>query len=205
MAGTLARADLMPKEIIKSRARMLERAAPILSRLPTGKPVIIEVGVSAGFMSEHLLRTRSDLVLHAIDNWLPADQQPKQYADTGDIHATLSQAQQDSLRQMAEGRLAPYAARALIHHQGSIEAARDFALASVDVVFLDARHDHNGVLADCNAWWPVVKPGGWLGGHDLGNPDPRFRFGVDEAVRDFAIALSRSFSAEAGLTWWIRK
>lgn len=49
-----------------------------------------------------------------------------------------------------------------------------------DFVFIDGDHRKEAVLADCRAWWPKVKPGGTLAGHDRGLP------GVDAAVRQFA-------------------
>jgi hypothetical protein len=52
----------------------------------------------------------------------------------------------------------------------SARAARLFAPASVDFVFIDAGHDYQSVLSDLAAWWPRVKPGGVLAGHDYGDP-----------------------------------
>lgn len=34
-------------------------------------------------------------------------------------------------------------------------------------MYVDARHDRKGVLADLEAWWPKVRPGGILAGHDF--------------------------------------
>lgn len=36
----------------------------------------------------------------------------------------------------------------------------------VDLVFIDADHSYEAVLADMEAWWPHVKLGGLLVGHD---------------------------------------
>ena len=45
--------------------------------------------------------------------------------------------------------------------------------------YIDARHDYEGVFADLGAWWPHVRRGGVVGGHDVTAP------GVAHAVRDF--------------------
>ncbi len=50
----------------------------------------------------------------------------------------------------------------------SVDAAGDFADGSLDFVYIDAAHDPVSVSADIRAWWPKVKPGGFLGGHDYG-------------------------------------
>ena len=54
-------------------------------------------------------------------------------------------------------------------------------------VYIDALHDYDSVKADIAAWWPQVKPGGVLAGHDFhsGNPETA---GVARAVREFAKA-----------------
>jgi predicted O-methyltransferase YrrM len=51
----------------------------------------------------------------------------------------------------------------------SVRAARLFAVGSVDFVFLDAGHDCANVLSDIAAWWPRIRPGGTLAGHDYGD------------------------------------
>lgn len=64
----------------------------------------------------------------------------------------------------------------------SVEAAEMFSDGSVDLVYLDAGHDEDSVLADLKAWKPKVRPGGFLAGHDFGNKRCP---GVELAVRKF--------------------
>lgn len=40
-----------------------------------------------------------------------------------------------------------------------------------DFIYVDARHDYKGVLQDLNDWWPLLKPGGILAGHDYVTQD----------------------------------
>ena len=47
----------------------------------------------------------------------------------------------------------------------STAAAAGMANSSLDFVYLDARHDFMGVVADIQAWWPKVKVGGVFAGH----------------------------------------
>eukprot|EP00602_Paraphysomonas_sp_CaronLab_P001409 CAMPEP_0185026248 /NCGR_PEP_ID=MMETSP1103-20130426/10182_1 /TAXON_ID=36769 /ORGANISM="Paraphysomonas bandaiensis, Strain Caron Lab Isolate" /LENGTH=114 /DNA_ID=CAMNT_0027559757 /DNA_START=408 /DNA_END=749 /DNA_ORIENTATION=- len=35
-----------------------------------------------------------------------------------------------------------------------------------DFIYVDARHDYKGVLVDLHTWWPKLKRGGIIGGHD---------------------------------------
>ena len=48
----------------------------------------------------------------------------------------------------------------------SSEQAIHFADQSLDMVFIDADHQHDAVLRDLAAWWPKIKPTGRIAGHD---------------------------------------
>lgn len=63
----------------------------------------------------------------------------------------------------------------------SLRAAAMFPPASIDFVFLDAAHDEESVAADLAAWWPTIKAGGVMAGHDYDG----FWAGVVRAVDGF--------------------
>ena len=48
----------------------------------------------------------------------------------------------------------------------STEFANILGNESVDFCFVDASHVAEDVERDIEAWWPKIKPGGTLGGHD---------------------------------------
>lgn len=52
--------------------------------------------------------------------------------------------------------------------QSSLDAAAEYADASLDFVFLDASHEAIDVMADIHAWKPKLKPDGVLAGDDWG-------------------------------------
>ena len=60
----------------------------------------------------------------------------------------------------------------------SVEAAKQFQPASIDMVFIDGCHVYEHVMADLKAWRPICKK--LLCGHDYSS--------VDRALRDFGIA-----------------
>jgi len=62
----------------------------------------------------------------------------------------------------------------------SIEQSAKIEDNSLDMVYIDAAHDYDSVIADLNAWYPKVKFGGFISGHDYHD-----KFEVKKAVGDF--------------------
>lgn len=60
-------------------------------------------------------------------------------------------------------------------------AALLFPDESLDFVFVDADHRYESVTADLRAWWPKIRPGGAMAGHDYDTHWPE----VVRAVDDF--------------------
>lgn len=69
----------------------------------------------------------------------------------------------------------------------SSDWANQFEDEFFDWIYLDADHSKKAVLNDLTLWYPKLKKGGAISGHDfLPNPnDVIDYFGVDEAVKEF--------------------
>lgn len=52
----------------------------------------------------------------------------------------------------------------------TLDAAKEIT-ETLDFVYVDARHDYCGVNEDIQAYWPKLKPGGIMAGHDYLNAD----------------------------------
>ena len=152
--------------VVASVAKMLARAGPILKRLPIRDPSMVEIGVSSGLMAEHLLKTRPDLQWYGVDPWRGPEEHPAAYRATGDTHAFLSKDDTELQMALALTRVSPFGDRAIVSRMASADAAKMFVQECVDTVFLDGDHSYEGTLLDCISWWPIVKSGGFLGGHD---------------------------------------
>jgi predicted O-methyltransferase YrrM len=84
--------------------------------------------------------------------------------------------------------------------KSSVIAAGQFADGSVDFAFIDADHDYESVRADLGAWWPKIKPGGILAGHDYGT----CWVGVTQAVDEFVLRSCLDFQLTTEI-WQVRK
>ena len=107
---------------------------------------------------------------------------------------------------------------------GSPEVTAHFPDDFFDFVYLDARHDYTSVLTDLAAFWPKVKRGGIIAGHDFrdafvydandwlvqpdGSRHPEGK-AVRGAVQDFAGLVGRQVVVTtedpAYPTWMMRK
>lgn len=83
----------------------------------------------------------------------------------------------------------------------SPEAAEEHADGSVDFVFVDGSHDFEGAFADVAAWWPKVRPGGVLAGHDYVHWSGD---GVERAVKEFFGTDDDAFFVRPK-SWAVRK
>ncbi len=118
-----------------------------------------EVGVFEGRYSEILLRGWQPGEFYAIDPW--REFAPHEYVDP----VNAPQPAMDALYERARRRLDPHTACQVVR-KTSVQAAADFPDGHFDFVYIDAAHDFKSVMTDLTCWWPKVRPGGVLAGHD---------------------------------------
>jgi len=83
----------------------------------------------------------------------------------------------------------------------SFEASHLIEDDSLDFVYIDANHEYEFVKSDIKLWWPKVKKGGTMCGHDYGHPSVP---GVKKAV-DEAFPRPQRLCTIAPDDWWIIK
>jgi hypothetical protein len=139
-----------------------------------------EVGVRKGHFSEHLLEHWDGDRLISIDAWRAAPSE--EYVDISNV----TQDEHDWNYSETRSRLQRFGARSEVWRKTSLEATSTLSRESLDFVYLDARHDEQSVREDLACWWPLLRPGGLIAGHDyLDGELPAGAFGVKSAVDAF--------------------
>jgi hypothetical protein len=128
---------------------------------------IAEVGIKRGYNLEVLLRCNPRIIL-AVDPWLENDvgrESDSRYLDI--IKRFMHRPNVRLLRTTSE------------------QAATIIPECSLDFVYIDAIHTYEACIADIKAWWPLVRPGGILAGHDYKEKKTDVKYGVIKAVKEF--------------------
>jgi predicted O-methyltransferase YrrM len=152
-----------------------------LTELASGAKNIVEVGTFLGGSAEAILAGMpEDGHLTCIDLFEGTIGSPTRLSDNRiSIDGKEIENDKEFSKYIAlsyiKGRLLPYKDRVSVLIADSISASHGFSSESLDMVFIDAAHDYDNVLADIKAWLPKVKPNGILCGHDF----DRFGHGCD--------------------------
>lgn len=176
------------------------------SRLEFGQHLIdrgligvgVEVGTLYGEYAECLLATWPGK-LHCIDPWI--QQSAKIYRDG------CNSIDFDEAFERVKKRLVQYNERVTLHRLYSFNAVIGFRDDSLSFVYLDANHDFDHVRADIRGWWPRIKSGGILCGHDYKDEKTDYwNCGVKSAVDEFVAENNLKLTLTPECTsWWIDK
>ena len=128
----------------------------------------VEVGSWAG-RSSHAVLSGNKGTVWCVDTWKGSKEE---------FDLTNPMAKQRDMLEVFKKNVGHFPHLNIIN-KPSVEAAKEFADKSVDIVFIDAGHSYEEVLEDIDAWLPKVKPGGVLAGHDY---LPNTWMGVVKAV-----------------------
>jgi predicted O-methyltransferase YrrM len=151
-----------------------------------GFSVGAEIGVCAGKFSRDILSLMPNVTLYSVDRWL---------LSSGEFARQLYEE--------AVGNLREFGCRSKIVIGSSPAVSSEFADGSLDFAYIDADHLYESAAKDLEAWWPKIRSGGILSGHDYkngGNAGTRRlsvsgertenSAGVKRAVDEFAARMS---------------
>jgi cephalosporin hydroxylase len=183
---------------------------------PNGKGA--EIGTFKGEFAKEILQNWSG-TLYMVDVWRPLGEE---YLDSSN-HAIHSTAYSETMN-----NISGYEDRGIMVRATSEVAANVFDRESLDFVYIDANHAYDFVVQDIKLWYPKVKSGGYLCGHDYINlnwyNDPNFLenkkdkhiwngdfyhgvFGVNPAVDEFCkkFNFNLTITKEWFGSWIIKK
>jgi len=156
----------------------------------------VEIGSFKGEFAKEIMQVWSGN-LYMVDVWRGLGDE---YLDSSNhnIHTTAYADAMESIK--------GYENRSVMVRADSIQAAELFLDYSLDFVYIDANHAYDFVIKDIETWYPKVKKGGYVLGHDYIDldwySDPNFAtngkdkhiysanhyhgvFGVNPAVDEF--------------------
>ena len=143
----------------------------MVNEFPTDS-TFVEVGCwrgqSASYMCVEIANSDKSIDFYCVDHWLPfsdSDNDPTKH-----LYETFLDNLQPVKKYFNALRLE------------SVKAACLFEDESIDFVFIDASHDYNSVKSDIMAWYPKVKKGGVIAGHDY--VVDSLEFEVDKVVNE---------------------
>lgn len=155
----------------------------------------VECGVAFGQFAGRILSTWKGAELHLVDPWIS-------YHDYTENHAHVNFDEWYS----AVEKLAADDPRAKIHRMTSKEAAPLFKNGELDFCYIDGNHRYDFVLEDLDLWYPKVKSGGVIGGHDFEtNHEGGACCDVDRAVIRWARERNIVFSVLPCTSWFVVK
>jgi len=163
----------------------------------------VEVGVERGEYSEIILQNSNLSILYSIDSWKEFSKE--EYKDINNHN----QKKHNQNKKETEQRLKKYKGRSQVWQMLSEDAAAIFKNNSLDFVYIDANHSYEGCKKDIELWYPKIKQGGVLAGHDY-IEDGQYSegiFGVKKAVNEFIKKnkLKLFITQDAWTTWYIIK
>lgn len=140
----------------------------LLLKVPDGG-VFVEGGAWLGASSAYLCDQSKDRIkVYIVDTWKGSADELQTYH----VLATQKDIYPIFLENMGDRNFIPI-------RKPSVEASKDFDDESCDVVFIDMQHTYEAVIEDLNHWYPKLKIGGYMAGHDAYHP------GVNRAIKEF--------------------
>jgi predicted O-methyltransferase YrrM len=144
----------------------------VVNKFPTDSH-FVEVGVwkgmSAAYMAVEIINSGKNIKFDCVDNWEYIEEQKEIPEDMfGGLYETF-------LKNIEPVKHIITPIREL-----SWDGAKHYEDKSLDFIFIDAAHDYESVKKDINAWFPKLKDGGIIAGHDYTWCDD-----VKKAVNEF--------------------
>lgn len=178
----------MPQEALKPALKQLKGRSELIGA---------EVGVYEGINAGYCLKELDIKCMFLIDPYMAY----KNYAPkTLGLKTNLDRAEK-----VAHAALGDYGHKIKWIKKKSAEAAEAFIDGSLDFVYIDGNHSYDSVREDIGLYYPKLKEGGLLAGHDYDYLD--VKKAVDEWGRHWKLELHMEDTGELRggkkkYDWW---
>jgi SAM-dependent methyltransferase len=134
-------------------------------------------GKSAAYLIVEIINSGKNIKVDCVDTWDPfINEDASVYFDKGDL---------SSLYETFLNNMNPIKDYYTPIRMRSTEAAKLYKDDSLDFIFIDACHYYECVDADIKAWYPKLKKGGIISGHDFSNNWPGVKKAVEENFKQY--------------------
>lgn len=166
-----------------------------------GYKTLVEVGCKEGRTTGHILKTVPDSRVIAVDPWCRMPAQKGVVGGETYEEWDFAKIEAEFWANVGENK-----DRCTMLRMASQDAAESPApvyglgrIKDMDVIFIDAAHDYENVKLDIARWWPLVREGGMLIGHDANHKWP----GVERAIADSFCLMDVGFAPDS--LWFVLK
>jgi predicted O-methyltransferase YrrM len=134
--------------------------------------IFVEIGTWKGkstvFMAEQIKETKKKIKFYAIDTFVGTAGY-----ETWDsvVNKTLYDEYLKNIEPVKDYIITIKGNSNIVHSQ--------FENDTIDFIFIDGDHTYEGVSADLKGWYPKLKVGGVIAGHDYNEPNTGVKLAVD--------------------------
>jgi len=157
---------------------------------------VVEIGVFKGDNAFGLLKELPIDLLVGVDPYIRYPEFDNNLSNKKGVvaRADLNQVKKDMLSRMEK-----FSSRFVLMEAFSGEAATQFDDETFDFIFIDGNHYYDYVYEDILIWFPKLKKGGIISGHDYVNKP---NYGIIQAVDNL---LPKASFALGPKVWWYDK
>ena len=149
-------------------------------------------GRSAAYMAVEIANSNKKIKFDCVDTWVGSDEE---------IHKKELDVINNTLYEKFLSNIEPVKNYINPIRMESLKAVELYKNNSLDFVFVDASHDYENVKKDIEAWYPKVRSGGILAGHDY----VEVWKGVMQAVDEFLQKENYKLNIKSEFCWGIVK
>lgn len=167
----------------------MRQSTLVVKDLLKGPLTVAEIGVCTGFNAMSILSELDVKMIYLVD--------PYESYNDGNEHL-----EEPEMARHLFMMTRPMHHKVCIVRYPSEFVSTFFPSRFFDYVYIDGLHTYEGVKVDCEKWYPLVREGGVLAGHDYGTP----HIGVKKAVDEFTnCANFSSFKVFRDSDWMVVK